>query len=138
MLGTERLPVRVGIFLVVFTLLLFALLFQRSYTTTLFRQGHDDTPATAVPLNIAVFATSANYHYCQLHMSAALLGYPAYTLLNWQEEDEEHFMKQHAAKLDGALRYLDAIPQDQQDDLVLFLDGKRCISALPSTVGPVC
>ncbi|KAM0714746.1 hypothetical protein Q7P37_009763 [Cladosporium fusiforme] len=56
-------------------------------------------------------------------MSAALMGYPAYTLVNWNDHEDSNPMKQHLAKIEGAIGYLDSLPKGSQDDLVLFLDG---------------
>lgn len=87
---------------------------------------------TVPPLHIGIFATSGNYHLCQLHMSAAVMGYPAFTLLNWHDpEDHMNIMAQHLAKIGGALRWLEGMSDDQQDDLVFMADGYDLWFQLP-------
>lgn len=113
---------------VALTFLLLAFLSQHLFSKSSYLQG----PSTASDnLNIAVFATSGNYHLCQLHMSAALMGYPAHTLINWDDPEDEDPMKQHLAKIEGALRYLEAIPAARQDDLVFMVDGYDLWFQLP-------
>ena len=84
-------------------------------------------------LHIAVFATSSNYHLCQLHLSAALLGYPAPTLLNYGDQEDQDEMKQHLAKIEGALSFLDSFSASQQNDLVFILDGFDVWFQLPQS-----
>lgn len=117
---------RIGAPVLLFILLAF--LSQRFYFSSLALRG---VPTAAGKLHIGVFATSGNYHLCQLHISAALMGYPAFTLINWQDPEDKDAMKQHAAKIEGAIRYIDSIPAEQQDELVFLVDGYDMWFQLP-------
>jgi hypothetical protein len=118
--------IRIGA--IAFAFLLLAFLSQHLFFKSDYIQG---LYTTSDNLNIAVFATSGNYHLCQLHMSAALMGYPAHTLINWNDPEDEDPMKQHLAKIEGALRFLEEIPAAQQDDLVFMVDGYDLWFQLP-------
>lgn len=96
----------------------FAFIVLHLYSPISYKTYHDPTR-----LHIAVFATSGNYFLCQLHLSAALMGYPAPVFINWGDDEDKDEMKQHLKKIEGALSYLDSIPPHQQDDLVFMLDG---------------
>ena len=118
--------IRIGAVAFAFLLLAFLsqhLFFKSSYVQGLYTASDN--------LNIAVFATSGNYHLCQLHMSAALMGYPAHTLINWDDPEDKDPMKQHLAKIEGALRFLEEIPAARQDDLVFMVDGYDLWFQLP-------
>ncbi|MBE7158579.1 MAG: hypothetical protein INR62_09140, partial [Rhodospirillales bacterium] len=97
---------------------IFAFLLLHLYSPFSYNFYHDPQR-----LHVAVFATSGNYHLCQLHLSAALMGFPAPVFINWGEAEDQDEMKQHLAKIEGALSYLDSIPAHHQDDLVFMLDG---------------
>jgi hypothetical protein len=112
----SRRPTKLAV--IVFATVAFTCLLLRLYSPFSYKLYHDPTR-----LHVAVFATSGNYHLCQLHLSAALMGYPALTYLNWQDKEDKDEMKQHLAKLEGAITYLDSLPDYQQDDLVFMLDG---------------
>jgi hypothetical protein len=125
LLPTGRL-IRIGA--IAFAFLLLAFLSQHLFS----KSNYIQTLYTASDnLNIAVFATSGNYHLCQLHLSAALMGYPAHTLINWDDPEDDDPMKQHLAKIEGALRFLEEIPASQQDDLVFMVDGYDLWFQLP-------
>jgi hypothetical protein len=124
--ASSRRLTRVGI--AAATFFVFTFLIVHLYTPISYKFYHDPTR-----LHIAVFATSGNYHLCQLHLSAALLGYPAPTYINWGDKEDKDEMKQHLRKIEGALSYLDSIPAHQQDDLVFMLDGFDIWFQLPHT-----
>ncbi|GAB7363737.1 hypothetical protein MBLNU230_g4305t1 [Neophaeotheca triangularis] len=107
---------------------LLVLLTPRSYAHL---PRHTALFETVPPLHVAIFATSGNYHLCQLHTSAAVMGYPAFTLLNWDDHEDDDELKQHLAKIDGALRWLNDIPDEQQDELVFMADGYDLWFQLP-------
>lgn len=119
--------IRIGA--IAFAFLLLAFLSQHLFFKTSYVQSRLYTASDT--LNIAVFATSGNYHLCQLHMSAALMGYPAHTLINWDDPEDKDPMKQHLAKIEGALRFLEEIPAARQDDLVFMVDGYDLWFQLP-------
>jgi len=132
LINTALLPagrfVRFGAIAFAFLLLGFLsqhLFFKSNYLQSLYTASEN--------LHIAVFATSGNYHLCQLHMSAALMGYPAHTLINWADPEDKDPMKQHLAKIEGALKYLEALPAANQDDLVFMVDGYDLWFQLPHT-----
>lgn len=101
-----------------FTCLIAVFLTFHLYAPISYKLYHDPTR-----LHVAIFATSGNFHLCQLHLSAALLGYPAPIFVNWDDHEDKDPMKQHLAKIQGALSFLESLPSHQQDDLVFMLDG---------------
>lgn len=74
-------------------------------------------------LHLLVPATSSNENLCRLIASAAALDYPAPILINWAEPESEDVYAQHLAKVAGTLRYLEQLPAEHDNDLVLILDG---------------
>ncbi|RVX71709.1 hypothetical protein B0A52_03893 [Exophiala mesophila] len=91
-----------------------------SFTPSSLRSYAHSTPQR---LHILIPATSANYNLCQLLISAALLGYPAPVLVNWADHEDGDEMKQHITKITGVMKYIQALPEDQKDDLIFMLDG---------------
>ena len=88
---------------------------------------HDDQK-----FHLIVPATRTNINLCQLFISAGILGYPAPTLINWGgEEDPEDEYAAHLAKVQGVLDFLDGFAPEQQDDLLLMVDGYDVWFQLP-------
>ncbi|KPI34766.1 uncharacterized protein AB675_38 [Cyphellophora attinorum] len=119
---SRRQATRYGLLAAVFFIATFLIL--QLYAPLSFNSDYNYNPSSSTKnLHIAVFATSSNYHLCQLQLSAGLLGYPAPILLNYGADEDKDEMKQHLAKIEGAIQYLDSLPASQQDDLVFMLDG---------------
>ncbi|ETN43808.1 uncharacterized protein HMPREF1541_11132 [Cyphellophora europaea CBS 101466] len=85
-------------------------------------------------LHILVPATSTNHHLCQLLTSAAILGYPAPVLINWGGAEDADDYVQHLAKVEGVLDYVEALPEEQQDELVFMMDGFDAWFQLPPSL----
>ncbi|KAF2740716.1 hypothetical protein EJ04DRAFT_507739 [Polyplosphaeria fusca] len=74
-------------------------------------------------LHLLVTATSSDLNLCRLLLSAAVLQYPPPVLIDWEGENEFNAAETHLAKIHGPLRYLESLPESQNDDLVLIVDG---------------
>ncbi|CAI6342218.1 unnamed protein product [Periconia digitata] len=73
--------------------------------------------------HLLIVATGSDLNLCRLLLSASILQYPPPTLIDWKGEGEFNAAGSHLAKIHGTLRYLDALPKDQDNDMVLMLDG---------------
>ncbi|KAK5942280.1 hypothetical protein PMZ80_004843 [Knufia obscura] len=93
-----------------------------------------DLPDSASPLHLIVPATSSNHHLCQLLLSAAILGYPSPTLINWNAPEDEDDYVQHLTKVEGILNHLNSLEPQHDDDLVLMVDGYDAWFQLPPSV----
>ena len=77
-------------------------------------------------LHLLIPATSSNPDLCKLLLSAQVLNYPTPVLINYGDvEDTEDAYKQHLAKVEGILNYLEQLDTSSEydEDLVLILDG---------------
>ena len=79
--------------------------------------------ASEAHLHLLVPATSGNQYLCQLLLSAAVLNYPIPTLINWKTQEDDNAYVQHIAKVNKIFQYLKSVPQGQEKDLVLIVDG---------------
>ena len=82
-------------------------------------------------MHLLIPATSTNHHLCQLMVSAAVMGYPAPVLVNWDAPEASDAYVQHLMKVEGVLNYLDSLPSSQQDDMIFMLDGFDAWFQLP-------
>ncbi len=85
-------------------------------------------------MHLLIPATSTNHHLCQLMVSAAVMGYPAPVLINWDAPEAADAYVQHLMKVEGVLNYLDSLPDSQQNDMVFMLDGFDAWFQLPGDV----
>ena len=104
--------------------------FQATSNTDEWHLGESPTSR----LHLVIPATSTNIYLCQLFLSAAILGYPAPTLINWGAAEDEDKYVQHLAKVEGILNYLTGIPPEQENDLVLVIDGYDTWLQLPPDI----
>jgi hypothetical protein len=77
-------------------------------------------------LHMLIPATSSNTDLCKLLLSAQILRYPTPQLINYGDaEDLEDPYKQHLAKVEGILEYLEKLhaSTEYSQDLVLIIDG---------------
>lgn len=74
-------------------------------------------------LHVLIVATSSNLDLCRLLLSLAVLSYPQPVLIDWEGEGIYNASETHLAKITGTLRYLDALPPEKQNDMILMLDG---------------
>ena len=63
-----------------------------------------------------------------------MLNYPVPTLINWGTEEDENAYIQHLAKVENILLHLQSFARDNDDDLVLIVDGFDTIFQLRSDV----
>jgi hypothetical protein len=89
--------------------------------------GKTSPPSHSRNFHLLIVATSSDLSLCRLLLSASILQYPPPVLIDWQGKGEFNATESHLAKIHGTLRYLDALPKTQDDDLVLMLDGDDII-----------
>ena len=85
------------------------------------------TEYTAGYLHINVLSSEANLRFCRTSLSAALTGYPFLNVTNWENEysgDTIDEISKEKGKLLGTLRYLEAMHQTRDNDLVLVVDAE--------------
>ncbi|OAA39172.1 hypothetical protein NOR_06432 [Metarhizium rileyi] len=85
-------------------------------------------------LHFLVPASGANLRLCYNLASAAVNRYPAPTLLGWNGQGEFDAAKTHLAKLRTMKRYFDSLDPEEDDDLVIMVDGYDIIHQLPVEV----
>ncbi|KAL6716821.1 hypothetical protein ACLMJK_004733 [Lecanora helva] len=115
------------IFLCCLCFVLFSRYYKRSPSTvpdvaTTQRSATNVTVPDAY-LRLLIPATSSNKYLCQLLLSAAILDYPAPTLINWEAKENQNQYIQHLAKVSKVLDHLKTLPPSNNDDLVLIVDG---------------
>ncbi|ATY63180.1 hypothetical protein A9K55_008440 [Cordyceps militaris] len=76
-------------------------------------------------------ASSPNIKLCYNVVSAAVNRYPAPLLLGWKGEGEMDAAETHLAKLRAIQIYLQDLGPEEDDDLVLIVDGYDIILQLP-------
>lgn len=93
-------------------------------------ESKEDAATVAHPdkgrLHLLIPATSSNSDLCKLLLSGQILGYPTPQLINYGDtEDLDDPYKQHIAKVEGILKYLEHLETSSEysTDLVLILDG---------------
>jgi len=95
------------------------------------------TPQTPGSLHLVIPASRADVNLCKTILSAAVLGYPAPTLLNWDVAfDDPNLVEggSHLGKISGFLSYLEEFPPSRDQDLVLMVDGYDIWFQLPPNV----
>ena len=81
--------------------------------------------------HLLVPASSANRNLCQTLLSAIILNYPPPILINWDATETDNAYDMHMGKIDKVLAYLEDFPEEQDDDLVLMVDGYDVWFQLP-------
>ena len=85
------------------------------------------TEYTAGYLHINVLSSEANLRFCRTSLSAALTGYPFLNVTNWENEysgDTIDEVSKERGKLLSTLKYLEAMHQTRDNDLVLVVDAE--------------
>lgn len=119
--------------LVVFVLLTIALYTQphlSSSVPTFFKSHRHDHDS----VHVIIPSTSTNPGLCKLLISAAVLGYNATTLLNFGDYEWKDEFKQHITKITGTIDYVNSLPPEKQDDLILMLDAFDTWFQLPPEI----
>ncbi|KAJ3494527.1 hypothetical protein NLG97_g4026 [Lecanicillium saksenae] len=79
-------------------------------------------------------ASSPNIKLCYNVVSAAVNRYPAPLLLGWKGEGEMDAAETHLAKLRAIQQYLQGLSAEEDEDLVLIVDGYDIMLQLPVEV----
>ncbi|KAH6717613.1 hypothetical protein BKA61DRAFT_732070 [Leptodontidium sp. MPI-SDFR-AT-0119] len=78
-------------------------------------------------LHILIPANKRDINLCKTVASAAVLKYPIPTLVNWKKNFSDPVFgnvgDSHIGKIKGVLDYLNTLPADRDDDLVVLVDG---------------
>ncbi|EFY86315.1 hypothetical protein MAC_07619 [Metarhizium acridum CQMa 102] len=85
-------------------------------------------------LHFLVPASISNLRLCYNLASAAVNRYPVPTLLGWNGQGELDAAQTHLAKLRTMKRYLDSLDPEEDEDLVIMVDGYDIIHQLPVEV----
>lgn len=90
-----------------------------------------DTSTRPGSVHLLVPATRPNNDLCKVILSAGILGYPSPALINWNKTFDDDRLSSggsHIGKIEGIYKYLlDVIP-DQDEDLVIVVDGYDTVS----------
>ncbi|KHN96871.1 uncharacterized protein MAM_05427 [Metarhizium album ARSEF 1941] len=82
-------------------------------------------------LHFLVPASVSNVRLCYALASAAVNRYPVPTLIGWNGQGELDAARTHLAKLRTMKRYLDGLSPEEDEDLVIMVDGYDVIHQLP-------
>lgn len=90
-----------------------------------------DTPSALSPsrpgsVHLLVPASNPDENLCKALVSSSILGYPSPKVLNWGKTfNDERLVSggSHIAKISGVFQYLESLLPEQDDDLVLMVDG---------------
>ncbi|KAK2606407.1 hypothetical protein QQS21_003226 [Conoideocrella luteorostrata] len=85
-------------------------------------------------LHFLILASQPTLQFCYNLASAAVNRYPVPMLLGWNGQGEFDAAKTHLAKLRTLKRYLHSLNSDEDDDLVIIVDGFDIIHQLPAEV----
>lgn len=94
---------------------------------------HPNAPPTS-RLHYLVPASHSGVQLCYNLVSSAANRYPVPLLLGWNATGEFNAAETHLAKLRSLKRYLDALPPQEDSDLVLMVDGFDVMHQLPPDV----
>ncbi|KAL9104600.1 MAG: hypothetical protein Q9163_000465 [Psora crenata] len=84
--------------------------------------------------HLLVPASSSNENLCRLLFSAVVLNYPPPILVNWGATETDNVFAMHMGKIGKVLAYLEHFSKEQEDDLVLMVDGYDIWFQLPPEV----
>ncbi|KAI9721869.1 MAG: hypothetical protein M1828_004964 [Chrysothrix sp. TS-e1954] len=88
-------------------------------------QGISQIKPAERPLHFLVSTTSTNINLCKTLLTSAILNYPVPVLVNWGEQYQEVSElggPSNIGKISGVLDWLQAVPPEQDQDLVLIVD----------------
>lgn len=87
---------------------------------------HKAAPVPAAYLHVLIPASHPDANLCKTLLSAAILGYPTPTIINWNKTfDDPNLVEggSHLAKISGVKDYIQALGSARDDDLILMIDG---------------
>ncbi|RFU78876.1 hypothetical protein TARUN_3357 [Trichoderma arundinaceum] len=85
-------------------------------------------------LHYLIPASLPNLNFCYNLVSSAVNRYPVPSLLGWHGADEFDAAKTHLAKLRSMERYFNSLPPEEDDDLVIIVDGYDILIQLPPEI----
>lgn len=102
-------------------------------------EPHSENEALIPAAKISKFhylipASKSNLHLCFNLVSSAANRYPVPTILGWNGAGLFDAAKTHLAKLRAIERYLNALESEEDDDLVVIVDGYDIILQLPPEI----
>lgn len=74
-------------------------------------------------LHLLLPATNSNLDFCKFLLSSTITGYPDPILIGWGGHGAYNGKESHLFKVSEGLAYLNSVPPEQDDDLVLMLDA---------------
>ncbi|KAI9713480.1 MAG: hypothetical protein M1820_000862 [Bogoriella megaspora] len=121
----------IGLGLSLLTVVVLYYLFGSSLSTTLNTTARAKIDAFTgnikdSKLHFIVPATKGNFNFCQLLLSASVLGWPAPILIGEglkPANGDPDGQVSHLFKITRTLQYLESLPKEQDDDLVLLVDA---------------
>ncbi|KAL9128639.1 MAG: hypothetical protein Q9217_002735 [Psora testacea] len=84
--------------------------------------------------HLLVPASRSNQHLCRLLLSSIVLNYPPPILINWDAVETDNVFLLHLGKINKVLAYLERFSEEQDDDLMLMVDGYDVWFQLPPEV----
>lgn len=95
-------------------------------------QARPDISSTTTPnptpgnVHLLIPASSKDENLCKAIVSSSILGYPSPKVLNWGKTFNDKNLVSggsHIAKISGVSQYLESLLPEQDDDLVIMVDG---------------
>ncbi|KFH46469.1 hypothetical protein ACRE_027080 [Hapsidospora chrysogenum ATCC 11550] len=100
-----------------------------------------DTSSNTLPsgdrtsrLHFLIPASKANLHFCYNLLSAAATRWPIPTILGWHGVGQFDAAVTHLAKIRAIDRYLQSLDPEDDDDLVVIIDGYDILMQLPPEI----
>ncbi|KAI9667516.1 MAG: hypothetical protein M1821_000332 [Bathelium mastoideum] len=126
----QRRLVLVGLALSLLTVALLYSVFGHSLSTLRdgLRAKLDPVPLASQTsnLHLVIPATKSKFYFCQLLLSATVLGWPHPVLIGWDLKpgnDAVNGEISHLFKVFRTLEYFNSLPEEQDDDLVVLIDA---------------
>ncbi|KAJ5095014.1 hypothetical protein N7532_007305 [Penicillium argentinense] len=88
----------------------------------------------ASKFHLLIPASGPHFRVCRAIASATMMGYPVPVLNGWMQEGDLDASQSHLAKVRTTMNYLEGLPEDADDDLVLMIDGYDVTFQIPLDV----
>ncbi|KAH7118658.1 hypothetical protein B0J13DRAFT_680973 [Dactylonectria estremocensis] len=93
-----------------------------------------DVPIKTSQFHYLIPASKTDRRFCFLLASSAASRYPAPQIMGWNGTGLFDAAKTHLAKLRAIQVYLESLPREEDDDIVLVVDGYDVIMQLPPEI----
>jgi hypothetical protein len=93
-----------------------------------------EQPPKTSKFHLLIPANGPHLQLCRNIVSSTILGYPVPVFNGWEKTGDLDASVSHLAKVRNVMQYLDNLPTDSNDDLVLIVDGYDVIFQLPADV----